>query len=226
MRFCDFFIEYKIGLKNIDKKISWMDLPKYRKIFMIIELIFIALTVIFLALYFLLQSEIFADLFLIGIVMVVLVLLIFMIFDSNKINLKKMLDGYYSVCSYNRMNMLKNVLQKYSLDAKDVSTIDLLIEEAERAQKENDPFISMKKSAEALGAGIIPIIIYVAKEIAEEFSTGKLLYMALLVIAIIICLLSIFFTVVPEIKNLVYRDNNIYNDLIYDLRQLKIFSHQ
>lgn len=122
--------------------------------------------------------------------------------------------------------MLKNVLQKYSLDAKDVSTIDLLIEEAERAQKENDPFISMKKSAEALGAGIIPIIIYVAKEIAEEFSTGKLLYMALLVIAIIICLLSIFFTVVPEIKNLVYRDNNIYNDLIYDLRQLKIFSHQ
>ena len=109
--------------------------------------------------------------------------------------------------------MLKNVLQKYSLDAKDVSTIDLLIEEAERAQKENDPFISMKKSAEALGAGIIPIIIYVAKEIAEEFSTGKLLYMALLVIAIIICLLSIFFTVVPEIKNLVYRDNNIYNDL-------------
>jgi len=50
MRFCDFFIEYKIGLKNIDKKISWMDLPKYRKIFMIIELIFIALTVIFQAL--------------------------------------------------------------------------------------------------------------------------------------------------------------------------------
>lgn len=32
MRFCDFFIEYKLGLREISKYIKWSKLPLYRKI--------------------------------------------------------------------------------------------------------------------------------------------------------------------------------------------------
>lgn len=36
MRFCDLFISYKIGLKNIKSTIPFTKLPLYRKIFVII----------------------------------------------------------------------------------------------------------------------------------------------------------------------------------------------
>lgn len=38
MRFCDLFISYKIGLKNIKNTIPFTKLPLYRKTFVIILL--------------------------------------------------------------------------------------------------------------------------------------------------------------------------------------------
>ena len=81
--------------------------------------------------------------------------IIFIIIDAHKANLRRMLDGYNNTFSHKRMNMLKNIFQKYSLDAKDNSTIDLLIKGAENTQKENDHFIPPEKSAKTLGTGFV-----------------------------------------------------------------------
>lgn len=46
MRFCDFFIDYKIGIADIDKYIKYKDLPFYRKLFVTIAYIAILLMII------------------------------------------------------------------------------------------------------------------------------------------------------------------------------------
>ena len=223
MRFCDFFIEYKIGLKNIGDAIPWKDLPVYRKVFIITLFVVAALVLLFETAYILFQSKIYLLLFgmIIGVGSVILI--VFSIIDSSEKNLKRMLYNHNSVYSYKRMNMLKLIFQKYGLDVTDSSTIDLLIKEAEKAQKKNS-FTSPKKGIKVLGAAIASIIVWVAQKIAEELPTEKLVVVALFVILIIACLIFIIYAFVPIFQDIVYRDNSKYNELIYDLRQLKIFS--
>lgn len=48
MRFCDFFISYKIGLKSIENTIPFTKLPLYRKIVVIVTF---ALTIISVLLF-------------------------------------------------------------------------------------------------------------------------------------------------------------------------------
>ena len=222
MRFNEFFIEYKIGLKSIGNLIPWKDSPMYRKVFSIIMLVVIVSFSLFEIVLILLTSQVYLPLFCVMIGIIVMMLIVLSIIDSSEKNVKRMLNNYYSTYSYKRMNMLKQIFQKYGLNVTDSTTIDLLIKEAEMAQKKNC-FIFPTKGVGILGAAIASIIMFVAKKIAEEWSTDELVYMALLVILIIVCLILIIIAFVPSFQDIVYPDNRKYDDLIYDLRQLKIF---
>ena len=48
MRFCDLFISYKFGLKDIKSTIPFTKLPLYRKIFIIILSVLLSLSLIFI----------------------------------------------------------------------------------------------------------------------------------------------------------------------------------
>jgi len=216
MRFCDFFIEYVIGLKKTKSLIPWTKLPFYRKIFVIITFIASAITIIL----GLLQISIGAS---IGIGIIFLLFLVFTIIDASKRNLREMLDNHYTIYSRDRMLMLKDVFSKYELDISDEKIIDLLIDQAEKAKVKNDPILPIIKPIKTLGAIIIPIVIYVAKKITETSTQDDLIYVSLLSIAIILCIASILFALRPIIRDIVYRDYNKYGELIYDLNQLKIF---
>lgn len=216
MRFCDFFIEYKIGLKNIKDLIPWTKLPLHRKTFIIIIFVISVLSILFVLLKLFLA-------FFIAIGLFSLLLLIFTMIDTSKRNLREMLDNHYSIYSQDRMNMLKDVFNKYHLKIDDTDTIDLLINQAEKAKVQNNPFLPIKKPLKTLGTIIIPIVIYVTKEIVKTSTLDELIYLALLSIAIILCLVSIIFALIPIVKYIFYSDYNRYDELIYDLNQLKIF---
>lgn len=89
MRFCDLFISYKIGLKNIKSTIPFTKLPLHRKIFIII-LFASAITSGILLIF----RQTWASYIPIG--LGVLSLIVFFIIDSTKRNLEVMLKEHYT----------------------------------------------------------------------------------------------------------------------------------
>lgn len=216
MRFSEFFIEYKIALKKTNKFIPWTDLPLYRKVFIILIFMFGVCSIIFALLKY-------SICFCITLIMFLVLLIVFAIIDAKKNNMQKMLDNYYTVYSQKRMDILINLFNKYHLDIHDKETIDLLIEQSERAKIENDPFLPIKKPLKLLGTIIIPIVIYITKKTTEIYTVNELIYYALILIVLIICFFSIGYELIQIAKDIFYSDFDRYNELSYDLNQLKIF---
>ncbi len=216
MRFCDIFISYKIGLKSIKNTIPFTKLPLYRKIAVIATF---AITIVS-ALLFMFNLCIPAFITL-GIGLVCLA--IFLIIDSRKNNLELMLKEHYSPYSEKRMRMVIDVLNEYDINIHNTNTIDLLIDEAQKAQIQSDYLLSLKKPLKTLAAIIIPIVAYVAEKIGDAASQDEIITMAAQAIVIIILIFSLLLSLIPIIKDIFYRDYNKYSELIYDLRQIKLF---
>lgn len=216
MRFCDLFISYKIGLKGIKSTIPFTKLPLYRKVFVII----------------LFASAIFSGILLmfkqtwasyIPIILGIISMLVFFIIDSLKKNLKVMLNEHYSPYSKKRMQMTIDVLNNYKINIRDFESIDLLIEEAKIAQIQCDYLAPLKKPLKTLAAIIVPIVVYVAEKIGDSTSQNEMIIMAAQIIAIVLLIFSLIFSLTPIVKDILYRDYNKYGELIYDLRQIKLF---
>ncbi|MBR4733340.1 MAG: hypothetical protein IK081_11295 [Lachnospiraceae bacterium] len=216
MRFCDLFISYKIALKEIKSTIPFMELPLYRKVFMVIFLAGILISGIFFVVGWRMAATVLLLLW-------VLFLLGFIFVDTRKKNQQKMLDEHYKPYSEKRMKMAVDVLKQYGLDPGDVETIDRLIEEAKYAQEECDYVETLKKPVKILGAMIIPIVAFIAKEISEAASFDERILMAMQAIIVIILFFSLVFLLIPTIKEFLYFDYNKYEEFMYDMRQLKIF---
>lgn len=99
----------------------------------------------------------------------------------------------------------------------------MLIEEAKSEQIKCDYLSQFKKPFKLLGSTIIPIIIFGAKKISETYTQTQILNMTALSIVLILLVFSFIFTLTPIVKDLFYRDYNKYDELIYDLRQIKLF---
>lgn len=216
MRFCDLFISYKIGLKGIKSSISFTKLPKYRKIFIIVTFI---ITVFAATLYFLGKPV--ASCIALGLLL--LWIGIFGIIDSKKRNLEVMLNEHYIPYSKERMKMVIKVLKKYEIDIHNSDSIDMLIEEAKYAQVQCDYLLPLKKPIKTIGGIIIPIGVYVARKIGDTASQDNMIMMAVDVIIIILLFFSLAFAISSLVKEVLYRDYNKYDQLIYDLRQIKVF---
>lgn len=216
MRFCDLFISYKIGLKGIKSTIPFTKLPLYRKIFVII--LFASLIISAILLMF---KPTWASY--IPIVLGALSLIVFFIIDSLKRNLEIMLKEHYAPYSEKRMNMTIDVLKKYGIDIHNFDLIDLLIEEAKYAQIHCDYIAPLKKPLKTLGAIIIPIIAFVAQKIGNAATQDEMITMAAQALVLILLIFSLIFLLTPTIKEILYLDYNKYTELIYDLRQIKLF---
>lgn len=216
MRFCDLFISYKIGLKNIKSTILFTKLPLYRKIFVIILYVCIIISGILLILRQTLASYI-----LIG--LEALLFTVFFIIDSKKKNLEVMLKDHYAPYSEKRMLITINVLKKYEIDIHNNDLIDMLIEEAKLAQIQCDYITLLKKPLKTVGAIIVPIIAFVTQKVGNASTTDEMINMAVQFIILIVLIFSIVLSLVPLVKDIVCKDYNKYDNLIYDLRQIKLF---
>lgn len=171
MRFCDLFIAYKIGLKEIKNSIPFTKLPLYRKIAVILTFACAILSSIMLICHQVLIA-------LITIIFALVSIAIFLIIDSTKNNLKTMLQNHYTPYSQKRMKMVLNLLENYKIDITDTSTIDLLIDEAQNAQLQSDYLALLKKPLKTLGTIIVPIVVYVAQKIGDTANQTEMLTMA------------------------------------------------
>ena len=217
MRFSDFFLSYKIRLKSIKSFIPLVKLPTYRKILALLFLILTILLIIFRVLNFEIGRWIVS-------VLEVIAGIIFLIMDATKKNLSVMLENHYKPYSKERMKLIRELFNEYHLDSNDNSTIDLLISESETEKIACDFLLPLQKPLKALMGLIIPIVAFVAKKFAESYEdVNNLLKLSVETIIIVICIFSMGLALGPAIKGILYRDYNKYSELIYDLRQLKIF---
>ena len=177
MRFCDLFISYKIGLKDIKSTIPFTKLPLYRKIFVII--LFASAIISFILSIFKLTWIAYIPL-----ALGVISFIVFLIIDSFKRNLQVMLNEHYSPYSEKRMQMTVKVLNNYQISIHDFEAIDLLIEEAKIAQIQCDYLAPLKKPLKTLAAIIVPIIVYVAEKIGDSTSQNEMIIMAAQIITI------------------------------------------
>ncbi len=134
MRFCDMFISYKIGLKSIKRTSPFIKLPLYRKIVVIVN--FVIFIVSFLL--FMFQKSV------VAIVALLIGIALFMVFIESKKHLKYMLNEHLLKYSQKRMDMVIGILRKYHIDIHDTNTIDLLIDEAQKAQIQSDYLLPLK----------------------------------------------------------------------------------
>ncbi len=58
---------------------------------------------------------------------------------------------------------------------------------------------------------------------ASTVSVNNLIYWTLLFIILALCIASFSFTFLPILRSFLYKDHDIYTELIYDPKQLKIF---
>ena len=116
------------------------------------------------------------------------------------------------------LNMTINVLKDYRIEIQNPDSLDMLIEEAKRAQIQCDYIDPLKMPLKTLGAIIFPIIAFVAQKIGNAATTYEIITMAVQVIILILLTFSLIFSLTPIIKDILYRDYK-YDDL----RQIKLF---
>ena len=117
------------------------------------------------------------------------------------------------------MNMVIEILKKYNIDIDNLHSLDMIIDEAKLA----DYLFPLKKPLKTLSAIIIPIIVFVAKKIGDIDSQSEMIYMATETIILILLIFSLIFSLTPITKDLLYCDYRKYDELVYDLRQIKLF---
>ena len=81
------------------------------------------------------------------------------------------------------------------------------------------------KPIKYMWAIILPITAYTMKRIAEEVSTNQLVIISIQIIMVIVIIIMISFVIFPLLREL-NPDYSNYDQLIYDLEQLKIFKEK
>lgn len=213
MRFCNFFIEYKLGLDKIENKVTFKDLSLIRKI----AIITIIISVILAEIMLICNLNIFAIIFFI---IPIIPIIIFYIINFKKEDLERTLNDKYIPYSNKRMNMLIDILKKHNIDICNSYSISLLIEEAQNAQIQTDYLEIISKPFKTLGAIIVVILPIAIKKFLDDAIQYEIILITISFILLVVLSIAAF---PPIIKDIFYRDYKKYDELIYDLRQIRIF---
>lgn len=216
MRFCDLFISYKIGLKDIKSTIPFTKLPLYRKVFIIILLVLTSLS-----LTFTLFNQIFY--IYVSVALVFFSIVAFYMLEYRTRDIKTILKNSYIPYSIKRMNMVIGILQKYNIDINDIDKLNMLIDEAKHAQIQCDYLLQFKKPLKVLGASIVSIIGFLANKIFDAANPNEIIYVAIQTLNICLLIYVFIISVRPLLKDIFYSDYNKYDEFINDLRQIKLF---
>lgn len=74
-----------------------------------------------------------------------------------------------------------------------------------------------------LSAVIVPIVIYVANKIGDNASQNEIIQMSIMAIIFILLIFLLILSLGSIVKDIFYHDYNKYQEIIYDLRQVKLF---
>ena len=210
MRFSTFMLSYKKKHKQLKSTITFRKLPFYQKIIVIIGFLMIIIGCCFK----IAKCELaFGITLLIGSIFII-IFLHKSLSDTRDLSVLIQNSKEYST---DRMNILLDLFKENNLPIT-TQKIDLLIDEANQAKQDANLFLPLKKPVKALSVLIVPITIYIIQQLFTSYNLGASNAILLLVYCIFIFVAV--YTLIPFIEGIMY---GIYDDLIYDLRQLKIF---
>lgn len=208
MRFSTFMLSYKKKHKQLKSTITFRKLPFYQKIIVIIGFLMIIIGCCFK----IAKCELaFGITLLIGSIFII-IFLHKSLSDTRDLSVLIQNSKEYST---DRMNILLDLENNLPITTQ---KIDLLIDEAKQAKQDANLFLPIKKPVKALSVLIVPITIYIIQQLFTSSNVGASNAILLLVYCIFIFVAV--YTLIPFIEGIMY---GIYDDLIYDLRQLKIF---
>ena len=214
MLFRSFFLEYCINIKNLNLKISWKEQPFYRKL--ILTLIFI-IAMIGIPFIVIKNGNYYNYFLFLGLILI----LIGVSWDFTQHGQKELLpiiNRHFS----QRVEVLLELLEKYSISISDKENITLLIEEARIKKDINNPFIEVKKSMKIFTLLVVPLITLIVGKFSAELTIKDSL--PLLLVSIFIC--GIIMIISPYLEDILYWDKKYYDYLIDDLRQILIFHNK
>ena len=113
-----------------------------------------------------------------------------------------MLNDHYKPYSAARINMTINVLNDYGIKSSDISSIDLLISEAQSAQLNSNFLLPLEKPFKILRAIIVPVVVFVVQKIGNNATQYQLITMAVQLITISILIFSLIVSISPILKTI------------------------
>jgi kynurenine formamidase len=215
-RFCDFFNRYRISMKDISSTIPFWQLPVYRKCFVVL---FVITVIVGMTLMMFNQVKYACVTFILSVIFIA----VFFILDSLKKNRRLMVEKYYEPYSCKRMRIVSELLNRYGINPCDIGTIDLLIEESKLAQSNCDYFKPILKPLKVIAAITGPVLLYAFKRIGDLFTLDDMIRSIVWIVVLSILSYSMLLVLDVFRKEVLYKDYNLYEELIYDLRQIKIF---
>lgn len=219
MRFCDLFVEYKIRLDELSK-----DKDVKRVTPWWINVLYLLLVVV-LADMLIFGLTNWWEAFCVSLIVVIVLSIAIPAIDS-RVCMKERLETRCKPYSEKRMYMVIDLLMQYCVDITDEKVLNMLIQQAQQAQRDKDVIIAYNKRLKVF----LGLIMAATGCLATEYIDG-LQKAVLMKIAIFILITTIFGFVLILVSDLLidlvrrisYSDYDKYNDLIDDLRQIQIF---
>lgn len=216
LRFCDFFIEYKLKVLSIDARVKFKDIAKYKWIGMAISIIAMIFGLVF----------IFIDSEYLGIFYVVSLTSLFVTFrlSERKKEQMYMLTNYYKPYSQRRLQAFGALLKEYGIHYKDTDKLKMLIEQAELARNKYSVVKGIKSPISATCTYIIiPILLAVVNRFVADLELEVLLVQTVYWGMIVVMLLAMWLAMGSLIKSMFAGDAGKYEDLKDDIQQIMLF---
>lgn len=227
MSFNDFFEEYKIRIKsengkNIKKNYSNLDFVNKLFIWFFIAILacglFIALDAFIK--YFIqgnFHFSIMHGIFIAAIAIWIVWAFIVEVKIMNMDDIKK--------TTRSKMKVLVDLMKEYHLDYNDCSTIDKLIQEAEKAKNEHGSDRTIKAFNAGAGLLLPAVIASAIDKFFEKTDLKDLLIVEVITIVLIILFIYLSAILLDMQASRPFGKNAKYEDLIYSLRQLALFGY-
>lgn len=216
MRFCDFFIEYKLKVLGISSYIKFRDMDKYKLVGLGISIFSITIGV----LLYLLSKSVFGYFYAISAISMIITLAL----AGRKKEREKMLNCHYKPYSKKRMRAFLELLSDYGVDYNDEKKMNMLIEQADLAKERYSIIKGIKSPISAVSTYIvIPIIISVLNRLIENIELNQLVTQTIQWILVLFMIIGMGIAMVSMVKSMFRGDSGKYDDLKYDLQQMMIF---
>lgn len=216
MRFCDFFIEYKLKVLGISSYIKFRDMDKYKLVGLGNSIFSITIGVIL----YLLSKSAYGYFYAISAIGMIITLAL----AGRKKEREKMLNCHYKPYSMKRMRAFLELLGDYGVDYNDEKKMNMLIEQADLAKERYSIIKGIKSPISAVSTYIvIPIIISVLNRLIENIELNQLLTQTIQWILVLFMIIGMGIAMVSMVKSMFRGDSGKYDDLKYDLQQMMIF---
>lgn len=223
MDFYNLFSNYKRGHKVV-KKTSEAKYSRPKKIVLAVSFVFwVAFSIA------LLYQQVLLSIILVVLSVAPSILFLVQVMLSDKNN-KDVIDSEYSFCRtqndyyLSRFRMVKTLLSKYGISTKDDERIKLLIDEAKEAQSACCKLFYLGESPfkDALLV-ISPILTVTLESFIKNISPNDAAVLSTNAALLILVAMLFYSILAPVLNGIVHPDYDIYDDFIYDLRQIRLF---